>query len=334
MSREHIIPACLGFFRNSEPLNDKICGNCNNKFSLLDEQFCRCGPEAFLRAFLSLKGRKYHTKYSPFYRGSAGGKRIEIKSKHPTRNHQIYGEIDSGEFVPARQIIVQSKDGEYHPILVDENMKSPKELKRNLDKKGIKDPKFIECWSYDENDQKLLNRLCVIFNEKINWSDTLPYENTEKQLMVATVTVTNRYFRAIAKIAFHYLLKNFSSFSGFEKEFDNIKNFIINGGDEKPWVRQKKGFVVNDLKPGLTTNRYGHLFVVEKMSDHIIGKLQFFVGPQGLKSYYEIYLGKNPEKIIFPEGIGHQFVYFDKPDDGGFWGRMDQLISGSRIILP
>jgi len=94
MSREHYLPACLGNFRNYEPLRDKVCRGCNAKLSLLDEQFCRCGPEGFLRYYLGLRGRKQHKKPSPFYRGSAGGRWIEIKARHPTKDFDIYCEVE------------------------------------------------------------------------------------------------------------------------------------------------------------------------------------------------------------------------------------------------
>jgi len=71
-SQEHYLPACLGSFRNFGKLDNKMCRKCNSEIGRIEEQFCRCGPEAFFRIVLGIKGRKHHEKPSPFYRGSAG----------------------------------------------------------------------------------------------------------------------------------------------------------------------------------------------------------------------------------------------------------------------
>jgi len=42
-------------------------------------------------------------------------------------------------------------------------------------------------------------------------------------------TVNDRYFRAIAKIGFHYFLTKFPRFRGDEACFTEIRNFIMNG---------------------------------------------------------------------------------------------------------
>jgi hypothetical protein len=72
-SREDYLPRCLGSFRNFGKLENKLCRKCNGAIGKIEEQFCRCGPEAFFRIVKGIKGRKYHKKPSPFYRGSSGG---------------------------------------------------------------------------------------------------------------------------------------------------------------------------------------------------------------------------------------------------------------------
>ena len=143
---------------------------------------------------------------------------------------------------------------------------------------------------------------------------------------VATFTVNNIYFRAVAKIAFHYFLKHFTQFTGYEKEFEGIRQFIFSGGESKQWIRQREGSFIEGLDPGISTDKYGHLLALDKNEKDIRAKIHFFVGP-GIKPhrYYEIFIGKNPERIIYNQGIGHQFVYFDEPDEDGYDGRMDPL---------
>src|SRR5438105_4128469 len=64
MSGEHYLPRCLGSFRGYELLNDRICEDCNNSFSPLDEPFCHSGPEAITKDMLGIEGRRGYKKIS------------------------------------------------------------------------------------------------------------------------------------------------------------------------------------------------------------------------------------------------------------------------------
>ena len=43
---------------------------------------------------------------------------------------------------------------------------------------------------------------------------------------------------------------------------------------------------------------------------------------------------KNPEKIIYPQSIGHQFVYSEEYKNEGYDGRMDPIRAISHLVLP
>lgn len=335
-SGEHYLPACLGNFQNYEQLHNKLCSKCNGTIGLLDEQFCRCGPEAFFRIILGIKGRKHHKKVNPIYRGSAGGKRIVIEADHPKLDCKIFCEIEEGSenVFPARQIIVIDSNEIYHSILVTENIKDSDDLKKELNKRELLDSKVVECWASPE-EQDWIEGLCEGLDFRINWSDEIPYQIVEKTRIAATFTVNDYYFRAIAKIAFHYFLKFFNQFSGNEKQFDGIKQFILSGGNSDNWVRQVKGSFIICLNPGFTTtDRYCHIIAVDKDEKNILARINFFIGPKGVPPhYYEVFIGRNPEKIIFPQGIGHQFVYYDELDKDGYCGRMDPLLSVRKSLM-
>ena len=111
---------------------------------------------------------------------------------------------------------------------------------------------------------------------------------------------------------------------------------IINGDNTDKWVRQIKGSFVSGIESGVTTtDKYCHLLGINKEENKIIAMLQFFVGPKGVPPhYYEVFIGSNPERIIYPQSIGHQFVYFDEEDKGGYLGSIDPLHIVSRKLLP
>jgi len=311
------------------------CSNCNKKLGKLDEQFCRCGPEAFFRIVVGVKGRKNHKKVNPFYRGSAGLGPITIESHHPALDCSIFCEIEEGGEIgyPAKQIIVRDSCGKYHSILISEKIKSPDDLLRELKERQLENSTLMECWASSE-DRELMEMLCKGANYGISWSENVSYQRTFKTQFVATITVNDAYFRAIAKIAFHYFLKHFTRFTGFEKEFEEIKEFIMAGYGANNLVKEMPGSFVAGLNSGLTTDKWGHLIAVDKNENSIRAMLQFFIGPRLVPDrYYQVHIGSNPERIIFPEAIGHQFVYFDKIDKRGYRGRVDPLFTISRKLL-
>gem|GEM_PF-4025491 len=74
------MPAAFGEFQEAPNLTDRLCKACNQRLGLLDEQFARCGPEAFLRRHFGVQGRSTHERVNPFYRGSAGGRALAMTS--------------------------------------------------------------------------------------------------------------------------------------------------------------------------------------------------------------------------------------------------------------
>ena len=325
-SGEHYMPRCMGKFRNFEQLIDKLCLECNRKIGLLDEQFCRCSPEGFFRIILGIKGRKYHEQINPFYRGSAGSSPIIVETEHFTLNCKIYCEVEGGRNAfPARQIIFLDRHGNYRSLLITEKIQNNEHLLSELKDKNLVDAEFVECW-FAPGEEEWIERLCKDFDAKVDYRKAKQYGDMGERKLVATFTVNNNYFRAVAKIAFHYFLKCLTQFTGFEKEFDGIKEFIFKGGESEHWIKQIEGSFIVGLEPNISTDKYGHLLAVDKNENDIRAKIQFFVGP-GIKPhrYYEIFIGKNPERIIYNQGIGHQFVYFDETDENGYDGRMDPL---------
>ena len=169
-SREHYLPACLGKFLNYELLYDRLCNDCNGEIGKLDEQFCRCGPESFIRRIEGIKGRKKHKNVNPFYRRSSGGKYIEMEMNNPNENKKIFCETIEGtnDAIPARQIIFQDISGEFYSILITDNMKDHKDLEKTLHEKNIEKSKPIECWAkYEE--REWIEKLLINYNIKFNW---------------------------------------------------------------------------------------------------------------------------------------------------------------------
>jgi hypothetical protein len=63
---------------------------------------------------------------------------------------------------------------------------------------------------------------------------------------------TEKYFRGLAKIAFHYFLKHMEGFHGSEDAFSDIRNFIIDGRreDVDTFVSGRQSHLKTNIVPG------------------------------------------------------------------------------------
>ena len=120
-SKEHVLPRCLGTFRGSETLDDRICKKCNEKIGALEEEFCR-SYSALFRAIVGVSGRKRKTKVSPFYRGSGGVPAVTVLGKDPAseQDFEVFWEVNpvTHSVKQARQIVVRDEEDICHPVLI------------------------------------------------------------------------------------------------------------------------------------------------------------------------------------------------------------------------
>ena len=219
-AKEHCLPRGLGNFRGYHFLRNKICNSCNKPISKAEEQFLRASPEAFYRHLFGIKGRKYHKAVSPFYRGSAGAPPIVMKFLHPESNIEILWEVIPGTMTiyELRQIVMSSK-GRTIPIALPQEINSSEKLIQHLKKYNLEnaEPAYF-CTSLEEWDD-MLDMIRKIWPQK-SWEKLQLRRSKQKVLVPVKITVTSAYFRAVAKVGFHYFLNVFShQFTGKEAEF-------------------------------------------------------------------------------------------------------------------
>jgi hypothetical protein len=334
--REHCIPLGLGSFKGHHILRSLICSNCNESISKAEEQFLRVGPEGFIRQVLGITGRKHHEKISPFYRGSSGAPPIEIKHPFPNTKTDVLWEILPGtkSLKPIRQIGVSAEDGKIIQIPIHKKVSSETLLLGILKKHGLEKAKPVYFFTDSEDKDNFLNILRQIWPDLKVEKVSIP-ENKEGFYASINVTVTSLYHRALAKIGFHYFLAvSKPRFTGTEAEFSPIKSFIRDGkGRPEDFVVQNDTPILHDLNKGYTLSSWGHLLTTRIGTRAIISRVQFFIGPEYLPPIYDIKLGRNPSKIIYPERFGHIYSYYSKGHKNGYDGKVEPLKIISKIFL-
>ena len=232
-SVEHPLPWCLGVFRNSPLLNNCICRTCNGRIGGLEQQLGRSGPEAYFRQRLGIAGRPSHDKIDPFQRGSLGAKPIDVIRSHPETGIPILWSIYGDEGHEVRQVVLFPEDGGSHPLRISDWMRNPEDVLNAIrDLKLSKIRKAI--FFYSENDAEWVENLMRglsgtgVFEQTPQSGPTVSYDESTIRF-----EVTDAYFRAIAKVGFHYILAVQHNIDGSMADFVDIRNYIMNGGSEE-----------------------------------------------------------------------------------------------------
>jgi hypothetical protein len=142
---------------------------------------------------------------------------------------------------------------------------------------------------------------------------------------VGTVVLTNRYFRAIAKIGFHYFLSQFEEYTGHEQMFSDIREFIL---DETAGVDRANAFIgkrqnallVEMLTAGVRPDGWrAHVLCAETRPGECLAYVQMFVTEDWPAPVYAVRLARDAG-IIDCRATGHAYWYYGGGPEGNFAG--------------
>lgn len=338
----HIIPRLFGKFKNQPTLKYKVCKACDEEFGKCEEQLAKCGPEALFRYNLGLKGRHRKKSHSPFKRKHSGHGPIQMKVTIPYTEHQALvepiGDGHNCRLLP--QIIVIGESGDNDCIQIENAEElTVDQLKTMIFSAKVSRPVQIRYVMLKDSEVDHIDSL--LKKAKLHVSDEFddnvkPFKTIVRA--AGTLTYDERYFRAIAKIAFHYyvVFNNFNH-TGGEACFDPVKRFIRYGeGQAKTFISQEQGFLVKDVERGWRPPTYGHIIVCSCAFQFIEVKIQFFLGPQYDPPIHTVRLGSKPLMIESTSmTFGHNYVYSDYSGAViGYDGTFHRLAIAERIIIP
>jgi hypothetical protein len=333
-SVEHPLPAAFGEFDNAPLLYHRICRECNRRLGKLDEQFARSSPEGFLRQFYGIKGRPPKgDPVNPFLRGSAGGRRLEMKSYDRNLGMDVLLAIENGVLRHLPQVIFVKDDQAHHVPLNKDT--TPDELRESYNQLGIAQPEKVH-FVCDKEEMAWVEPLLVaawpvVINE--------PKGETATTYNGATVdiTLTNRYFRAVAKIAFHYFLTQFSRFTGHELMFDRIRAYILDDAHKvdraNDYIGERQFPLVGEmLSIGSRPQGWkGHVLAGEIKNGRCLAHVQMFLSEDYPARTYTVTLASEADA---PEsGRGHLYAYYEGGLQGKYAGTTLPL-TWTRVTVP
>jgi hypothetical protein len=323
-SVEHPLPAALGEFRDAPLLADRICTRCNNRrLGLLDEQMTRSGPEALLRRFYGIQGRATHDTVNIFQRGSAGGHRVDLRSMDQALGYEVALEIENGQARQMCQIIFVEKSGKTHHLPIHKGT-TPEELRATYDKLGVVPPCDDMRIFYGPHEKDWVEALIQQAWPSVTFGEG-KLGSTSYQGAVGTVVLTNRYFRAVAKIGFHYFLTQFSEYTGREQIFSGIRQFILDetaGVDSaNTFIGKRQHALIGEmLTPGMRPAGWrAHVLCAETRPGECLAYVQTFLSEDWPAPIYAVRLAQDVATIEC-RATGHAYLYYGDGPEGNYAG--------------
>src|SRR5689334_8470232 len=121
----------------------------------------RSGPEAFIRRYYNITGRSGHDSVNPFYRGSAGGQRLEMKVFDPKLGFEILMERTGGNYRHLRQLVfIEQSTGKIGHIPIGEKI-SPEELRAGYNRLGLTPPLDMHLICDPKEEQWVQDLVCA-----------------------------------------------------------------------------------------------------------------------------------------------------------------------------
>jgi hypothetical protein len=337
-SLEHPLPAAFGEFENAPQLVDRICRKCNNeRLGVLDEQLTRCGPEAFIRRFYGVQGRVTHDPVNSFYRGSAKGQRLEMKVFDPKLGFEVLLECDNGACRQLCQLVFIEQSGKKTHQLPIRQGTSPEQLRAAFNNLGVCPPYDTRVFA-DPDERAWVEPLLKATWPTFSFGDTgTPASSNYPDGGAVKFTLTNRYFRAVAKIAFHYFLTQFPDLSGHEPAFSDIRQFIL---DETTGVDRANEFVGERPRPligemlsgGCPTGWVGHALCADITDGECRAHVQLFICEDFQPRVYTVRLGRDAALQGYP-AFGHGYLHYPDGRRGRFSGEAVSL-TATRADFP
>ncbi len=308
---DHIIPAVLGEFNNAAAFR-KICGECNNELGKSEEEMLRCSPIRLFRDLVVPSTSRSRGK-KPAWSGARGLPPPEIVVKTDYGKVLAYPIEDFLTLTNPDQLIIEDNKGELCPILLYPKM-SAESLKKKvrsvvteIDKNT---PTQILCRVPNtEHYTKIIKEVWP--NTKIELVSTEEAGYHERKAEISTFA-TDRYFRAIAKIAFHYYLTCSLRARGNEDGFALLREFILHGGDEKPFFENCDSFLMDDTY-GMAPSWWSHILGATEKDQNVVGYVRLFRGPRFSGMEHHVTLGTIRSPIIMPREVWGHIYQYDRP---------------------
>jgi hypothetical protein len=321
---DHVVPAALGRF-DGEFIFRRICRGCNNRVGKCEEQLIRCAPEAFVRRMVkpATKRRKRGTSWV----GANGMPAPKFTVRHADHQETVKVSTDDPENATLvdRLVIIDPARGECD-VELSPKMTVP-QLRTKLDDLGIGQFDRAFLHAYDANWEKYATLIREL-RPDLSFVEAKGLEPGVHRLPGRVAfTFHVDYWRAIAKIAFHYYLLNTRrGLRGDEPVFSELRAFVMEGGDRDAlFDRAGARFALpfGEVREGcaILPSTWTHILAADETQRAAVGMVTLFMGPKRLAPVYHVTLCQFESGIVVPGArFSHAYVYDAQRSGGNYAG--------------
>lgn len=314
---DHVLPHGFGDFDGAIIFRG-ACPRCNGDLSPLEEELLRTAPEAVLRRFV---GAATNRRGKPIgWKAASGVRPPRFVIRHGDHEELVEGDSTvGGQVRPVDHLTVVLKNGRNWHIRLFPTM-SAEALRRKLEQMKITEAETARIhWHSDDANAETYKALLSEVWPEMRCEEL---ESTEAGIHRVPISIecrfTMRYYRAIAKIAFHYFLANSRcGFTGHEERFAPIRTFIMNGGEldeffnnQKPQVRLPVGVLADGT--ALLPARWMHLMCCFESYESAVVAIYLLFGPERPPTPHFVTVLHRTSSVITPSyQYGHAYIYGD-----------------------
>ena len=317
---DHIIPAALGEFRGDKHFR-RICVECNNKLSGCEQVLIRCGPERLYREIVVPRTPRSRMKRTGLC-GAKGLPSPTVYWMHPEHG-QLLAQLSSDTLESAElldELVIRRGDQDPKHIRLFPDM-TEQALLRKLEAVDLDGDVRISLHCSDAHAGKFTQLVKSVVSKDLRELQAMP-PGLHKGLARFVFTFDDRYYQALAKIAFHYFLTHCDLVTGAGPGFADIRSFIMTG---KPYLPWPKPFVCDRYPAGSTYADWMHLLAARISGKTAVALVRLFWGPKRHAVDHWVALGNVSQRIVLPhKAFAHSYNYFNGPPQGKYAGEVRQ----------
>ncbi len=324
-SGDHVIPDAFGRFIGGLRFR-RLCRDCNSRVGRAEETLIRSSPEAFMRRYvepaLPKTGRGKRGRGGAA--ASGGGRPTALISRDGWTELVEPTAEDPNTVNSVDQLVFRDTHGVEDHKKLSPDM-SPGAMRRIVD--GV--PNWTEFRLLAEDNFERYERLLADAGFQMVSKSVVRDEGLHREPGYMRFRFDPMaYYRAVAKIAFHYYLAvNARGLRGDEPEFAAIRRFIMCGDIHPAEFFEVDGprFLTpfGKLPDGraVTNAHWLHMLGAYDQRRHVVVQVMLFIGPRHLPHSLHVRLGAIRSPILLPTPAqAHIYEYHESAGADGASG--------------
>jgi hypothetical protein len=274
-------------------------------------------------------GRKPRGHRSSFEPQKIGGKHLWFHARDPESGYVLLWQPDTipGSVKPLSQFVILDEGHRQIGLVpIPTGIHTGRELAKLFKEHQIKSPIASVYLKAATGDEDRIKAMLADWGRPVELTKGKPGPVPGPQVFRGEVTLA--YFRALAKIGFHYALTHIPTIVGSEPEFRALREFVRHG------TREPNRFLHRLDKTPAANGPPGHVLTAVAMPESVTVNMQFFIGCKVSLPQWSLVI-PNPTVLVLTQKVAHYFPYVVADDESLRGGAVVELkirLEGRKLV--